>query len=139
MKPSTASFDDPAFGQEEPPAHVDCEFPSNHNYDNVEDQKNVKRPQGFQIDPNYSTGQKNAVDSKKNERNLDNFQKGVNSNSIVQTTKNNGLQKLTNQSERYYQNPAHSFKPPKNTGFRDEHAGPAMEMVLNNSIQYLHI
>ncbi|CAB0044507.1 unnamed protein product [Trichogramma brassicae] len=123
-RPTTASFDDPAFGQEEPPAHSDCDFPSNHNYDNVEGSKITKRPHGFQIDPNFSSTQSNHLDTKKKERNLDN-QKGVNSNSIVQTPKNSNR---LNQSERFY-NPSHSFKPPKDSGFKDEYAGPAMELA----------
>ncbi|XP_014224153.1 protein yellow-like [Trichogramma pretiosum] len=124
VMPTTASFDDPAFGQEEPPAHSDCDFPSNHNYDNVEGSKITKRPHGFQIDPNFSSTQSNHLDTKKKERNLDN-QKGVNSNSIVQTPKNSNR---LNQSERFY-NPSHSFKPPKDSGFKDEYAGPAMELA----------
>lgn len=125
LKPSS-SFDDPTFGHEEPPH--DCDFPSNHNHDNSIGLR--KKPQGFQIDPNFdhnNNHNNNQSDKKKNERNLDSLSNNNNNNNLLQASAKPSSNK--NQSTERFFTPGHSYKPPKETGFEDEYAGPAMQLV----------
>ncbi|XP_058808630.1 protein yellow-like isoform X2 [Phymastichus coffea] len=122
---SSTSFDDPDFGQEEPPGHSNCDYPKNHNYDNtIGQQKNTERPHGFQIDPNNFVPANHRPENKKSERNLDSFQNDANTNNILQPSPKVNQ----NQSDKYF-SPGHTFKPPKDTGFKDEYAGPAMQLA----------
>lgn len=114
--------------------HADCDFPSNHKPSNAIIHRGKEKPHGFQIDPNFVPNQSLQsadVNNKKNERTLDSFQNGANFNSIVQSSsslsKPNHSNQL-NQSERFF-SPGHTFKPPKESGFKDEYAGPAMQLV----------
>ncbi|XP_031781920.1 yellow-h isoform X3 [Nasonia vitripennis] len=129
VSPSSVSFNDPAFDNEETPVHVDCDFPSNHKPSNAIIHRAKEKPHGFQIDPNFAPNlQSLQPDNKKNERNLDSFQNGANSNNIAQSSKPNLQPNQVNQSERFFA-PGHTFKPPKESGFKDEYAGPAMHLA----------